>query len=106
MRAEFNATIHAPIRLRACAMLAAVKELEFSLLRDELGVADSVLSKHLKVLAEEGYVSIRRPVGMGGRPKTWVSLTKAGREALKGHLAALQELARQAEGLDEPGPKR
>ncbi|MDP5227134.1 MULTISPECIES: transcriptional regulator [Arthrobacter] len=93
---EFNETIHAPVRLQICVMLASVKELEFSLLRDELTVADSVLSKHLKVLSEAGYVALRKPVGLGGRPRTWASLTAGGRRALSGHLEALQELVMRA----------
>ncbi|MDQ4502201.1 transcriptional regulator [Sinomonas sp. ASV322] len=101
--AGFDETIHAPLRLRVCVMLAAVKELEFSKLRDELDVADSVLSKHLKVLADAGYVGLRKPVGLGGRPKTWASLTKGGRAALSGHLVALQALAQQA-ALDRAQP--
>nr|WP_275428509.1 transcriptional regulator [Streptomyces sp. CS090A] len=46
--------IHAPNRLQICAMLAAVDSMEFSRARESLGVSDSVLSKHLKVLEGAG----------------------------------------------------
>jgi DNA-binding MarR family transcriptional regulator len=56
-----------------------------------LGVADSVVSKHLKVLQDAGYISLSKPTGLG-RVKTWIELTPAGRKAYAGHVAALKEL--------------
>lgn len=88
----FDETIHAPLRLKACVALASVQRMAFGALRDDLDVADSVLSKHLKTLADAGYVALDRPTGQGGRPRTWVSLTRAGHLALAGHLAALEEM--------------
>lgn len=93
----FDETIHAPLRLRICVALSAVESMEFGVLRDELEVADSVLSKHLKVLVDKDYVKLRKPTGRGGRAKTWAVLTKAGRGALISHLAALREMATVAE---------
>lgn len=92
----FDEVIHAPIRLRICVMLAPVASAGFQGLREDLDVADSVLSKHLKTLSEAGYVSLRREGAKGKRPTTWVTLTKEGRKALNGHLAALEQLAAQA----------
>lgn len=97
--AAFDDVIHAPHRLRIMVALAAVDKLEFQALRDDLAVADSVLSKQLKVLAEAGYAKLDKPTGLGGRPRTWVRITRSGHRALAGHLAALHELALQA-GLD------
>lgn len=97
MRPYFDETIHAPLRLRICVMLAAVDTMEFGAIRDDLGVADSVLSKHLKVLTEAGYVALDKPTGLGGRPKTWARLTVAGRTALQRHVAALKELTAAAD---------
>lgn len=54
LEAHFDETIHAPHRLRICALLAPVESMEFGTVRDELGVADSVLSKQFKVLADAG----------------------------------------------------
>jgi DNA-binding MarR family transcriptional regulator len=92
---RFDDEIHAPVRLRICAALAAVKSVEFAALRDHLAVADSVLSKHLARLEDAGYVAIAKATEKG-RQRTWASLTPAGRTALAGHLAALRELADQA----------
>ncbi len=89
----FDEIIHSPHRLRICVMLAAVDSMMFSALRDELAVADSTLSKQLSALTDAGYVKLAKPTGTGTRPITWVSLTAAGRKALNGHLAALEQLA-------------
>ena len=54
-------------------------------------MSDSVLSKHVTALAADEYVRSRK--GMhAGRRTTWISLTPAGRAALRSHVAALREL--------------
>lgn len=88
---ELDPVIHAQLRLRIVALLAVVDEAEFARVRDEVGVSDSVLSKHLSALAAAGYVSNRKTVGPGRRT-TWLSLTRKGRKALKAHVAALRAL--------------
>lgn len=90
--AALDMMLHPPARLQLAAVLASVTEAEFARLKDVTGVADSVLSKHLSALAEAGYVSLRKGA-RDGRQRTWVSLTRAGRKAFAGHLAALQHLA-------------
>lgn len=88
----FNEVIHAPNRLQICALLHSVDQVEFSTIRDSLGVADSVASKHLKVLAEAGYVKLDKPTGEG-RVRTWASLTPEGRTAFVAHVGELRKLA-------------
>lgn len=88
---RFDELIHAPLRLRICASLAPVQWAEFPQLRDALDVADSVLSKHLKQLADAGYVSIDK-YAKRGRSHTRISLTREGRIAYVGHVAALREM--------------
>lgn len=88
---SFDELIHAPVRLRICASLAPVQWAEFSPLRDALAVADSVLSKHLKQLADAGYVHIER-FARGGRSHVRLALTTEGRKAYVGHVAALRAM--------------
>ena len=88
----FDEIIHAPNRLRICALLATANSAEFGTIRDALGVADSVTSKQLKILADAGYVTISKPTGKGW-VKTWVTMTSAGHKAYAGHLQVLQEMA-------------
>ena len=87
--AAFDELIHAPVRLRICAALAPLQWAEFAQLREALGVADSVLSKHLKQLNDAGYVDIERFI-KGGRSHVRVALTTSGRKAYVGHVAALR----------------
>lgn len=91
-RAAFDEVIHAPNRLQICAMLAPVEALEFAAVRTSLGVSDSVLSKHVKVLAEADYVRTDK-TPHASRTRTWLALTDTGRAALDGHLAELRRIA-------------
>jgi DNA-binding MarR family transcriptional regulator len=94
--AAFDELIHAPLRLQICAMLSPVRWLPFSDVRDSLEISDSVLSKHLSALAGAGYVEVSR-VRADSRSRRQVTLTKPGRTALRGHLAALRAIAAAAE---------
>ncbi|MEV4799185.1 transcriptional regulator [Nonomuraea sp. NPDC049421] len=112
MTGRFDEIVHAPNRLRICALLAASSSAEFGMLRDVLGVADSVLSKHLKVLQEAGYLTISKPTGRG-RVRTWVRLTPEGRRAYADHVEALKalfdtpaEATSPAGSSPEPGRRR
>ena len=98
MGGDFDEIIHAPIRLRICSILAEVQEAEFGTVRDALGLSDSVLSKHFKVLEQAGYLSLRKGT-VNTRTRTWAGLTKEGRAAFKGHIAALRILAASADAL-------
>lgn len=99
--ARFDEVIHAPHRLRICALLAPVESMEFGSVRDELGVADSVLSKQFKVLTDAGFATTSKARGETGRARTWLALTREGRKAFAAHLEALRELATAAEATDQ-----
>jgi DNA-binding MarR family transcriptional regulator len=58
-------------------------------------VSDSALSKQVSVLESAGYVKVQKGY-VGKRPRTWLSLTRAGRDAFTTHLAALGRIAAQA----------
>ncbi|QIJ63777.1 transcriptional regulator [Streptomyces sp. JB150] len=87
----FDATIHAPNRLRICALLDAAGEAEFGLVQNQLGVSASALSKHVTVLMDAGYVEQRKAV-RNTRQRVWLRLTPRGRDAYQGHLAALRAI--------------
>lgn len=88
----FDPVIHAPGRLQICAILSGVDDAEFAMIRDRIGVSDSVLSKHVKQLEEAGYVALTK-APFDGRQRTWLALTGAGRKAFAAHVAELQRLA-------------
>ncbi|MEV6678026.1 transcriptional regulator [Streptomyces erythrochromogenes] len=87
----FDATIHAPNRLRICALLDTAGEAEFAVVQQQLDVSASVLSKHVTVLMEAGYVEQRKAV-RNTRQRVWLRLTRRGREAYQAHLAALRAI--------------
>ncbi|WP_068927552.1 transcriptional regulator [Planobispora rosea] len=93
----FDATIHAPNRLRICALLDAVAEAEFGTVQQQLGVSASVLSKQVGVLIEAGYVKQRKAV-RDTRQRVWLQLTEPGRAAYRGHVAALRAIVGERSG--------
>ncbi len=93
----FDAVIHAPGRLQICAVLASVVEAEFATVRDAIAVSDSVMSKHLKLLEDAGYITLRKAAA-NGRQRTWLTLTAAGRKAFTAHVAELNRLAASSLG--------
>lgn len=95
---RLDPVIHAPARLQIMAVLAAVDDAEFALLKKTAQVSDSVLSKHLAQLADAGYVRLKK-APLDGRQRTWAQLTGAGRRAFTAHVAALQALVALAGGL-------
>lgn len=95
----FDTTIHAPNRLRICALLDTAGEAEFGLVQKQLALSASVLSKHATVLMDAGYVEQRKAV-RDTRQRVWLRLTRRGRDAYQGHLAALREIV----GPSSPAP--
>jgi len=90
-KATFDSIIHAPNRLQICALLDTTKELEFQIIKEQLDVSDSVLSKHLKVLEDSDYIKLTKRTEFT-RQRTWVSLTPKGRKSFKLHLRKLRRI--------------
>ena len=88
----FDRVIHPSPRLQICGLLAAVDDMEFGTVRDDVGVSDSVLSKHVKQLEEAGYVKVHKAT-RASRMRTSLSLTKDGRRAFDAHVAELRRIA-------------
>ena len=72
--ARFDELIHPSTRLSIVAMLAAADWIEFSYVRDRLGLSDSALSKQFSTLEAAGYVRIDRP-STGRQRRVRVALT-------------------------------
>ena len=91
-RHRLDEVIHAPVGFSIVASLAGADEAEFSAVRDTVEVSDSVLSRQVGTLEAAGYVKVRKGY-VGKRPRTWLSLTAAGRAAYERHLTALRAIA-------------
>jgi len=89
-----NELIHQPTRLKIMATLNAMRggvKFEFTELRKLLGVTDGNLGTHLTTLENAGYVEIEKAF-VGKKPRTRVSLTRAGRRAFDTHVQYLRDI--------------
>jgi DNA-binding MarR family transcriptional regulator len=86
--------IHQQVRLRIMATLNALAEreaIEFTRLKAILAATDGNLGAHLGTLENAGYVGIEKDF-VAKKPRTRVSLTRAGRRAFARHVAYLREI--------------
>lgn len=74
------------------AYLSEVDRAEFALVRDAVELTTQALSKQVAILHEAGYLNVEKGY-VGKRPRTWLSLAPAGREAMTRHLEALRAIA-------------
>lgn len=91
VEAAFNDVIHAPHRLRICAILSAAQKVEFGHLQERLDLSKSALSKHLTHLVDAGYVTQERAL-RDSRNRLWLSLTDLGSGAYWAHVRALRAI--------------
>ncbi len=100
---------HEPNRLAIMsALCAAEKGLTFSSLREQCGLTDGNLNRHLKVLEEAEAIRIRKAF-VQNKPQTTVSISKTGLSRFEDYLVALQQvLATAQQGLQaesrQPAP--
>lgn len=86
-----NDVVHQRHRLGILTIAAESKRVEFGYLKDALELTGGNLSRHLTVLVEAGLLDMEKGYD-GKRPKTWVSITRLGRQALAEEIAALRAL--------------
>ena len=88
--------VHQRVRLGIMAVTHEARRVEFGFLRETLDLTAGNLSQHLGVLEKAGLIDVEKGYE-GRRPRTWISLTKAGGAALRAELASLRALIRQLE---------
>ncbi|MER6238576.1 winged helix-turn-helix domain-containing protein [Streptomyces clavifer] len=93
-------TVHQRVRLGILAIAREADRVEFGFLKKQLAVTDGNLSRHLKVLEDSGLVTLEKGYA-GRRPRTWITLTRDGAQALGTELRALRALV---DRLDPPRP--
>ena len=98
--AELDPSIHPINRLKICATLfsagaTAGLQMKYSLLADLTELPADTLSKQLKHLENNGYVSRTREYGSTRAKDTvWVTLTEAGTRAYTQHVEALKAMTK------------
>lgn len=91
---DLDPVIHAPVRLRIVATLAALAvgdSLSFSRLQQLLELTAGNLITHLRKLEDAGYVASSKSRDATGA-KTAIALTQVGRAALERYSSALRRL--------------
>ncbi|OLF06509.1 MarR family transcriptional regulator [Actinophytocola xinjiangensis] len=86
-----NDVVHQRHRLGILTIAAESKRVEFGYLKEALDLTGGNLSRHLTVLVDAGLLDMEKGYD-GRRPRTWVSITRAGRTALADEIAALRAL--------------
>jgi DNA-binding MarR family transcriptional regulator len=89
-----NAIIHQPVRLKIMAALKPLPEgepVEFVRLKSIVGATEGNLGAHITTLEEAGYVAVQKDFH-ANRPRTRVSMTKAGRRAFEDYIAELRSI--------------
>ena len=88
---QFDDLLLSPKRFRICAILLPADEVAFALVRDNLQVTDSALSKNLRILQDHHYLVITKTT-TNSKAVTWLSLTALGRQKIQEHLRALSAI--------------
>ena len=86
--------VHQRVRLGILTIAHEARRVEFGYLRTTLELTAGNLSQHLTTLENAGLVTIEKGYD-GKRPRTWVSLTKAGHDALRDEIAHLKRVISQ-----------
>ena len=95
--ASLSRVMHEPNRLALIsALAAAVDGLSFGDLKDACDLTDGNLNRHLKALEDDGIIAQRKETMGGGRPRTTITLTPAGRRRFVKYLETLEEVLAQA----------
>jgi DNA-binding MarR family transcriptional regulator len=89
--AGFDDSVHQPTRLGILVILSEAQRADFSYLRRTLGLTDGNLGRHLKALHEGGLIELTKGYE-GARPRTWATLTPAGRAAFRSEISAMRRL--------------
>ena len=93
-RFQLNEAIHQPVRLSILSSLAHADRVDFTFLRDYLGLKDSNLSQHLTALESLGYITIEK-VFEKKRARTWLALSAEGRAAFDEYVTTLRQIVDQ-----------
>ncbi|GAC78437.1 transcriptional regulator [Gordonia malaquae] len=97
---RFDPVIHAPARLRICAIAAASSYVEFGELQTRLDLSKSALSKQVAQLTEAGYLS-EEYVTRAGRSRLRLALTEDGLQAYRDHVRALKDIIESSAPVEE-----
>jgi DNA-binding MarR family transcriptional regulator len=97
--------VHQRARLGILTVLAGADRVDFTFLRETLALTDGNLSRNLTVLETAGYITIEKGFE-GRRPRTWITATQDGRQALADEISALREIVQAVDRAAAPAVRR
>lgn len=92
---DIDRIIHEPVRLGILSVLKNHSELDFTDLRDALGLTQGNLASHLKRLEDAGYLRLQQS-GVAASSRTRAKITKTGRSELKQYWQTIKSLKKVA----------
>src|SRR5438045_5827013 len=95
-----NDVVHQRVRLGILTIAHEARQVEFGYLRESLELTAGNLSQHLSVLEKAELITIDKGYA-GKRARTWITLTAAGRAALRDEIEQLKLLISQIDGTGE-----
>lgn len=93
---DLDDVVHQRVRLGILTIAHEARRVEFGYLRTNLELTGGNLSQHLSVLEGAGLIAMEKGYE-GKRARTWISLTKAGKVALREEIKQLKLLISQIE---------
>ncbi len=89
---EFDELILSKTRLGIISALLGGDKLDFTFLRNTLGLSDGNLSVQIRKLEEAGYIKVEK-VFVDRKPRTFCRITARGRRAVRELIEKLENLA-------------
>jgi len=89
-----NKAFESKARLAIMSVLMVNESVDFPTLKQLLQLTDGNLASHTRALEEAGYIQCEKRF-IGRKPNTSFSVTKAGSEAFKAHLNALENFLKK-----------
>ena len=88
---ELDNFVHEPVRLGVLLLLKIHNQLPFSEIQKALHITSGNLNSHLSKLQEKDYVIIKK-MFVELRPRTVITISKEGREALSAYTQTFSKL--------------
>jgi DNA-binding MarR family transcriptional regulator len=98
---DLDDTVHQRVRLGILTIANESRKVEFRFLQETMGLTAGNLSLHIRVLEEAGLIAVQKGTD-GRRPRTWISITRTGKAALRQEVAVLKALVSRVEGSSAP----
>jgi len=91
---QLNKMFESRIRLGIMSVLMVNDWVDFSVLKETLGVTDGNLASHISALEKAGLIEVRKEF-VAKKPKTSFRVTLLGRKEFAEHLAILGNIIKQ-----------